>query len=242
MKLTEIRDKRLKREGFRPWERRQLVNQKITSPEMVALRKERKSYVRESRKLGLSKKAIAQQIRAMYHTEGYFNTRLGRYEPLKMLADTQQKLERELRPRFAPPGWERSRAEAIEGLAGKPTALIDYEAVRELQDAGFLDFEISLWNESQTPVHLDRHPWDEVLRMRTAIVEYAKKQGWTRDKYEQFIRSVWTQFGLNTPYEFLRAVYKPHERKDYIDRRRDAAQAKQADYIAVAKKGGYEGF
>lgn len=102
-----------------------------------------------------------------------------------------------------------------------------------LAHAGFLRSEIEALANAKTatgadqpPINLDGPAWRAVLNSRSEWWVDKMDRGWTESEIREALGNYYRRDESRTPFDFLRAEYKPPKRVDYIEiiRKRHAAQ------------------
>jgi hypothetical protein len=102
-----------------------------------------------------------------------------------------------------------------------------------LSAAGFLPSEIFALAEAKTvtgkdqpPVNLDSASWKSALETRYKWWQNKYKRGWTTEEIENSLLNYYARDVRRTPFDFLRAEYKPPKKTDYFEtlRKRQEAQ------------------
>lgn len=101
-----------------------------------------------------------------------------------------------------------------------------------LANAGFTPYEIQQISQattssgtSQTPVNTDSPIWQAVIRSRRDWVEDKIARGWNWMEIRNEIENYYRRDAKRSPFDFLRAEYKPPKRMDYIEMIRRRTQA-----------------
>ena len=102
-----------------------------------------------------------------------------------------------------------------------------------LREAGFLDLEIeqianaaTAKGEPQPPIQLDSPIWQAVMESRRDWRVDKISRGWTEYEIVSELQNYYRRDSRRSPFDFLRAEYKPPQKKDYMEivRKRAAAQ------------------
>jgi hypothetical protein len=229
MNIIERRKAKLKHDGFMSWEIRQLSQYPITSPEMQALRRERKDLVRTAKELGQARPILNQQIRSMYRAEGLYSTHKKRYDLSKLVLkhkerELQREREVELSKEFKVPIPERI-------AVGMSTS--DKQA---LSRAGFESYEIDEYAHATTPsgnpqkIDISKPTWTIAIQQRTAIREHFFSEGRKHGLRYTKIYAEWLKFlRLFNPFEWIRGAVPPEDARLPKDFR--SQQYKRKDFI-----------
>ena len=100
-----------------------------------------------------------------------------------------------------------------------------------LRLAGFLQHEIDELSEARTadgkgqpPIHLDSPAWQATMESRRRWLDDKLNRNWTEDDIQREIIGYYEKGSQRSPWDFLKAEYKPPKKIDYIDARRRRAQ------------------
>ena len=104
---------------------------------------------------------------------------------------------------------------------------------QRLRESGFLEAEImaiaeakTAKGEDQPPVDLDSPIWQSVMESRRDWRVDKISRGWTEYEIVSELQNYYRRDSRRSPFDFLRAEYKPPQKKDYMEivRKRAAAQ------------------
>ncbi len=110
---------------------------------------------------------------------------------------------------------------------------ISSQDAERLAQAGFLPSEIqdlanakTTKGEDQPPINLDAAVWIATLNSRKEWWLDKLDRGWTEEEIQRELGNYYKRDSRRTPFDFLRAEYKPPKKVDYIEiiRKRQAAQ------------------
>lgn len=102
--------------------------------------------------------------------------------------------------------------------------------VMRLRRAGFVDYEIAQLNWAVaidgTPqaINLKAQAWEATLSTRRKWIDSLRAQKWTDQQIFDNIMHFYTSDKGRTPWDFLKAEYKPPVRTDYAKARRERAR------------------
>jgi hypothetical protein len=101
--------------------------------------------------------------------------------------------------------------------------LSEYNAQR-LRDAGFVKFEIDEFanavdskGKAQPPIDTDSPIWNSVMNSRMRWVEDKIARGWSQSEIEEEILNYYRRDERRSPFDFIRAEYKPPKKTNYYD-------------------------
>lgn len=93
-----------------------------------------------------------------------------------------------------------------------------------LKQAGFLESEIqelaeakTVKGEDQPPINLDSPAWQAVLESRREWWIDKVDRGWTEHEIVNELMNYYRRDKSRTPFDFLKAEYRPPKRVDYIE-------------------------
>lgn len=223
MRLSEIRYRRMLREGLPYWEAKRLADEGVAlrDPALMQLRRERRAGWREAKKAGVGKRAYAREIGFRYEAEGLRRER--RYRPL-------EHFERyKVIPRVVAAVREiRTRRETPAGYEGR---------LRILKDAGFYLWEARILarmkdiDPAKRRDTFESKPWRAMIKnhkgylekmLGKALVRVRKELGervfrqtpprvlarMARDKLEGMLRRAYAA-GRYSPFDWLKREYRP---------------------------------
>jgi hypothetical protein len=103
-----------------------------------------------------------------------------------------------------------------------------------LHRAGFLDAEIEEFSSAQDslgrnqpPINLSSPVWQSVLRSRRDWTDERLRRGWTPEEIENEIKRYYRMRDTRSPWDFIKAEYRPRARVDYLSRIRSSQQIKK---------------
>ena len=223
------RYKRLTKEGFPYWEAKGFLYTKLSEPALMELRKERRKALRESKKIGIPKRQLTQQIAASYRFEGFH--RQGKYQPALLLESYQKrpsviarvkKFVTRVRVRFEQATDERRR-------------------YNYLIDAGFLPFEAQALsrmehvNPENREKTWDSAPWKAMIASRRRWVSGMLRRGFSRKKIKDIIEKYYT-LSDRDPYDFLKREYSPRPSPKHYDIEKQAKFIAKTDALMHPRK------
>ena len=101
-------------------------------------------------------------------------------------------------------------------------SISQHDAIR-LRQAGFLEHEIqelanakTVDGKDQPPINLDAAAWQAVLKSRSEWWTDKVDRGWSEDEITNELSNYYKRDRKRTPFDFLRAEYKPPRKADYI--------------------------
>lgn len=113
---------------------------------------------------------------------------------------------------------------------------LSFSDAAELRDDGFQDFEIEQFASAKTPNGLDQPAidihsslWQAVRHSRREWYDSKLKRGWTNYQIVDEIRRYYRKRSDRSPFDFLKAEYKPPQRLDYISAVK--ARSKTKDFL-----------
>jgi len=96
-----------------------------------------------------------------------------------------------------------------------------------LERAGYLEFEILEFANAtnpdgspQKPINLDSPVWQAMLKSRYDWIQDKIERRWTRDEYTREIMAYYERDKKRSPFDFLKEMYKPPKKADYLEARR----------------------
>lgn len=99
---------------------------------------------------------------------------------------------------------------------------LSYADVVQLMNDGFQDFEIEEFSQGRTPsgrsqpaVNINSPLWESVRRNRRNWYYDKRNRGWSDVEIRDEIRRYYLRRRERTPWDFLKAEYKPPMRLDY---------------------------
>ena len=99
---------------------------------------------------------------------------------------------------------------------------ISVEDAKILRESGFLESEVLRFSESKTPEGVDQPPidistpvWQAMLRSRREWVEDKIAKGWDKGEVTSELRAYYKRDESRSPWDFLKAEYRPAKRVDY---------------------------
>jgi len=110
---------------------------------------------------------------------------------------------------------------------------ISSEAAQQLLDAGFLGSEVQDIAEAKTsdgkdqpPIDINSPIWQSVMKSRRDWWQDKRDRGWSEEEIITELMNYYRRDKSRTPYDFIRAEYKPPKKVDYIEivRSRNRAQ------------------
>jgi len=103
---------------------------------------------------------------------------------------------------------------------------------KRLLTAGFLQHEIDelagakdAQGKDQPPIILERPVWQSVMKSRQDWWIDKVNRNWTEDDIHREIMGYYERNSQRSPWDFLKAEYKPPKKVDYIEARRKKAEA-----------------
>jgi len=94
---------------------------------------------------------------------------------------------------------------------------------QKLRDAGFSEWEINELSNARTPdgkdqppINIDSPAWQAVLKSRKEWTDDKIRRGWRRKEIENEIMNYYNKDTRRTPFDFLKAEYRPRKRIDYL--------------------------
>lgn len=101
-----------------------------------------------------------------------------------------------------------------------------------LREAGFLQGEIEELSEAkdtsgkdQPPILLDSPVWQAVMKSRQEWWVDKVNRNWTEEDIQREIMGYYERDEKRSPWDFLKAEYRPPKKVDYIEARRKRAEA-----------------
>lgn len=104
---------------------------------------------------------------------------------------------------------------------------IQPDAEERLSQAGFSDYEINEFSQARSkngvPIthNIDSQTWQAMINERASWVESLKNRGWTDEQIKREIQDYYTRRSGRSPFDFLKAEYRPIRRADYWDSQRN---------------------
>ncbi len=115
---------------------------------------------------------------------------------------------------------------------------ISFEDAKRLEAAGFLEYEIAAFalaidgeGKPQPPVILDSPVWLRVLASRREWVDDKIERGWTDEQITETLMDYYRRKEERTPWDFLKAEYRPPMKVDYTAAIRRRAQMEVAELM-----------
>lgn len=112
---------------------------------------------------------------------------------------------------------------------------ISQRDAERLHQAGFLVTEIEALSvakmpdgKDQPPINLDSPAWQAVLQSRSSWRDRLVQKGWDEEGITNEIRDYYRKDDRRSPWDFLKAEYRPQKKVDYLEARR-AQMAKQIE-------------
>lgn len=106
-----------------------------------------------------------------------------------------------------------------------------YDADR-LSEAGFTAYEIEELSRAETgkgepqpPIDTDKPVWQSVMNSRRDWVEDKLSRGWSWMEIRMEIENYYRKDVKRSPWDFIRAEYRPPKRMDYVEMIRRRSQA-----------------
>ena len=100
--------------------------------------------------------------------------------------------------------------------------MLSIEDARRLKDAGFLEYEIQELSKGKAPDGRDQPPidlnspvWQRALDARRGWVADKVNRGWSEIEIETEARRYYVAGAKRSPWDFLKAEYKPPLKTDY---------------------------
>lgn len=110
---------------------------------------------------------------------------------------------------------------------------LSFEDAGILRSAGFTEWEIAKLAEGtrpdgtpQDPVELNKPMWLKVLKSREEWIADKIERGWSAEQIEDNISSYYARSPKRSPFDFLKAEYKPVGKRDFWAEIRHRAQNK----------------
>lgn len=116
---------------------------------------------------------------------------------------------------------------------------ISLEDGERLRLAGFLEYEIEQFaaavdpeGKPQPAINLDTPVWQRVLKSRRDWIDDKVKRGWSDEDITESMMDYYRKSEKRTPWDFLKAEYRPPTRVDY----RAAIRRRAREEIAELKR------
>ena len=94
---------------------------------------------------------------------------------------------------------------------------------QRLKRAGFIPMEIYRYdagvgpdNEPQPPIDLNSPLWQTAMQTRFEWMDDKRRRGWSDTEIGNEIANYYARGRKRTPWDFLKAEYRPPKRVDYI--------------------------
>lgn len=124
---------------------------------------------------------------------------------------------------------------------------------QRLRSAGFSDWEINeLANartpdgKDQPPINIDGDAWKAVLKSRKEWTDDKIRRGWLDKEIENEIMNYYLKDTRRTPFDFLKAEYRPRKRIDYLtalgESKKMAIEQELKDYGVVVERKSEQGY
>jgi hypothetical protein len=123
----------------------------------------------------------------------------------------------------------------------------------KLRQAGFTDWEIlEIANaktpdgKDQPPINIDGDAWKAVLKSRKEWKDDKIKRGWLDKEIENEIMNYYLKDTRRTPFDFLKAEYRPRKRIDYLtalsESKKMAIEQELKDYGVTVERKSEQGY
>ena len=119
--------------------------------------------------------------------------------------------------------------------------MLSAEQVFLLRRAGFIDYEIAQYNYmvaadgSPQAVDLHTETWQATMKTRKLWIDRCRALGWVDQQIKDAIMNFY-KGPRRSPFDFLKAEYKPVKRTDYIAARRSRARKKTKSLYQGGRK------
>jgi len=104
---------------------------------------------------------------------------------------------------------------------------ITIEDSDKLERAGYLEFEILEYANAtnpdgspQKPINLDSPVWQAMMKSRYEWTQDKLERQWERDEIKREIMAYYERDKKRSPFDFLKEMYKPRKKADYLEARR----------------------
>ena len=94
---------------------------------------------------------------------------------------------------------------------------------QRLKNAGFTDYEIDLLSNAkdpegkdQPPINIDGDAWKATIKSRSDWWDDKIAKGWNRQEIINELMNYYQRDERRTPFDFLKAEYRPRKRVDYF--------------------------